>query len=59
MRGSDKEFKRFLSIANGSGAELETQIMIAKDLNFAKENEFKRADILLVEVMKMLNKLTA
>ena len=34
-RNSDKEFKRFLFIANGSIAELETQLLICEKLDFA------------------------
>lgn len=56
-RNGKKEFKRFLNIAYGSGAELETQIEISKRLKFINENESKKADELLVEIMKMLNKL--
>ena len=33
-RNGKKEFKRFLNIAYGSGAELETQIEISKRLKF-------------------------
>ncbi|MDB2448995.1 four helix bundle protein [bacterium] len=33
-RGSDKEFNRFLLIARGSLAELETQLEIARRLNY-------------------------
>lgn len=58
-RLSDKEFKRFLSIAFGSGAELETQIEIAKRLNFVQVSDCKIADALLDEIMRMLNKLTS
>ena len=54
-RGSDKEFCHFLSISFGSGAELETQIEIAKRLSFGKNLNFSRADALLEEVMKILS----
>ena len=55
MRRSRKEFIRFLLIAYGSGAELETQIEIAKRLPKIREMDFVKADSLLQEVMKMLN----
>lgn len=42
-RRHPKEFKRFLSIALGSSAELETQVIIAKELHYIKD---KSEDIL-------------
>jgi len=38
-RGGSKEFIRFLRIALGSLAELETQIILSADLGFVKETE--------------------
>lgn len=38
-RNSKNEFKQFLSIAQGSIAELETQLLIARNLGFVKEPE--------------------
>jgi four helix bundle protein len=38
-RNSKNEFKQFLSIAQGSIAELETQLLIARNLCFVKEPE--------------------
>lgn len=58
-RGSKKEFKQFLVIAYGSGAELETQIEISKRLNYANIATYKKVDSLLLETMKMLNKLSS
>ena len=37
-RTGTKDFLRFLSIARGSLSELETQIILAKELNFMKSN---------------------
>ncbi len=57
MRGGNIEFKRFLSIAFASGAELETQIFICKKLSKTSNLDYNKIDSLLEEVMKMLNKL--
>ena len=57
-RGGKKEFRQFLLISYGSGAELETQIEIAKRLKFSDSLNFTKVDGLLSEVMKMLNKIT-
>ena len=56
-RGSRKDFRHFALIAFGSGAELETQIQIAKRLPLGKKLEYGSIDNLLDEVMRMLNKL--
>lgn len=57
-RGSKKDFIHFLITAYASGAELETQIEIAKRLEFGKAQDFRSVDDLLGEVMRMLNTLT-
>ena len=44
-RGSDKDTLRFLDIALGSSAELETQLLIAQSLDYAKNIEEILADI--------------
>ena len=56
-RGHKPEFIQFLRIAYGSGAELETQVEIAKLLSFSKNLDYGKLDSLLEEVMKMLNKM--
>jgi four helix bundle protein len=56
-RGSKKDYRQFLIIAYGSGAELETQIEIAKRLLFGKNLDYVKVDSLLLEIMKMLNKI--
>jgi four helix bundle protein len=44
-----------LRIAYGPGAELETQITIAKKLSKTKDINYSKAEDKLFEVMKMLN----
>ena len=46
------EYIQFLNIADASAAELETQVIIAKDLY--SQIDFSGAEALLVEVQKML-----
>ncbi len=53
--GSKKEFRQFLVIAFGSGAELESHIAVAKKLPFGKNLNFSKVDPLLDEIMRMLN----
>ena len=57
-RRSIKGSSQFYSIAFGSALELETQILISKDLRLAKNNDFVKSGLILTEVLKMLNKLT-
>ena len=54
-RGSQKDFRRFLLIAFGSGAELETQLAIAQRFSYRRKLDYAKVDNLLPEVMKMLN----
>jgi four helix bundle protein len=58
-RKSKKEYSQFYSIAYGSTLELETQLIISKDLNFIDINDFQRINSLLEEVAKMLNFMTS
>ena len=53
-RRTQKDFKHFIAIALGSGAELETQIEISKQLKLGNSEVCKEIDNLLAEVMKML-----
>jgi four helix bundle protein len=52
MRSTRKEFAHFLHIAQGSAAELETQIIITK--NLYDNIDFCEAETLLEEIQKML-----
>ncbi|MDD3607436.1 MAG: four helix bundle protein [Candidatus Moranbacteria bacterium] len=54
-RSSKKDCLHFLRIAYGPGAELETQITIAKKLSKTKDINYSKAEDKLSEVMKMLN----
>ncbi len=54
-RGTRKDYRHFIISSFGSGAELETQIIIAKKLKFGAESDFRETDALLEEIMKMLN----
>jgi len=60
-RGTRKDFVQFLRIAFGSCAELETQILIAKNLKFLQKTD--KISSLTEEIMKilssMIKKLTA
>ena len=54
-RKSSKEYAQFYSIAYGSALELETQIIISKELLFTSSENFGKVDSLLEEVARMLN----
>jgi len=54
MRRHNKEYKQFLYIALGSLAELETQIIISKELDFIKAEQSND----MLSVITELNKMT-
>ena len=55
-RGTKKDFRHFLLMSFGSGAELETQLEIAKRLSYIKNaKKYQEALLLLGEVMRMLS----
>ena len=53
-RSALKEFLYFLSIARGSKAELETQLLLCVKIDYLKESEIQKAMCLLDEVGKMI-----
>ena len=56
-KNTNKEFVQFLTIARGSKAELETQILICVKVGYLTESEISDAMNLLNEVGKMLTSL--
>jgi four helix bundle protein len=53
-RSSNKEFARFLDIALGSAFELETQLILASDIDYLSEDKLQEVQILLQEIQKMI-----
>ena len=56
-RDSSAEFHRFLSIASGSLAELETQVLIAESLDYLEKAKADTILALASEIGKMTNML--
>jgi four helix bundle protein len=56
-RNTNKEFIHFLTIARGSKAELETQLLICAKVGYLSETEISEALNLSTEVGKMLTSL--
>ena len=54
-RGTRKEFLYALSLAQNTAVELDTQMELAKNIHGEKFADFKKAEGLLLEVMKMLS----
>lgn len=53
-RNSDKELCRFLDISIGSCFELETQLILSKELNYFDKDRFNELDSKISELQKML-----
>ncbi len=56
-RNSDKEFLRFLYISLGSIQEIDTQLLIALNLDFISSSDFDNLIIQLEQIAKMLIRL--
>jgi four helix bundle protein len=52
-RNSNKEFRNFLGIANGSINELSTQLELALRIGYLKESESQEIFKLITEIQKM------
>ncbi len=50
-----KEFIQFLKIAHGSGAETETQLMLAYRLGYISDTDFQKISKELEDIMRMLS----
>ncbi len=57
QRGSKRDFAKFLTIARGSNAELQTQLMICERLDYLYSDQTEKALALTHEVGKMLTAL--
>jgi four helix bundle protein len=55
-RGNN-EFQRFLQIASGSASELDYHFLLARDLGFFKEMDYRRLAGELLQLRKMLTAL--
>ena len=53
-RGSDRQLVPFLDIAHGSSCELETQLLLAFDLEYITESELNAHVAELNEIQKMI-----
>lgn len=53
-RNSKKEFIQFLSIANGSVCELETQLLISNKLNYCPNEVYQKISLELFSIKNML-----
>ena len=53
-RGTDGEFRQFLSIAQGSTYEVQTQLLAARQLKIGDEAMLNKAEALCIETSKML-----
>ena len=54
-RRSSADYIQFLKIARGSGAEVETQIIISKNLGFMNDVKCEELTLKITEIMKMIN----
>ncbi len=52
-RNSNKEFKHFLSIANGSAYELQTQSILTTELNLINKDKVQPVINTCIEIQKM------
>ena len=54
-RNTSQSFIQFLRIARGSLLELETQLIIAMELDFVSKKDFEELTLMITEESKMIN----
>lgn len=54
-RSTRKDYRSFIIIAYSSGAEIETQLLFARDLGYITKEDYALLDSNLTSIMKMLN----
>lgn len=54
-RSGRAELGRFLQVAAGSASELEDHLLLAHDLKFLEDTEYRKLDNQVVEVKRMLS----
>lgn len=54
-RGTKKDYMSFIRVAQGSGAELETQLLLAKELSYISKKDYMVLEKNLSEIMKILS----
>jgi four helix bundle protein len=55
-RNSDKDYARFLQLALGSAFEVQTYLVIAKELNWVKSEDINAVEALIEEEIKMIHR---
>jgi four helix bundle protein len=55
-RNSDKDYARFLQLSLGSAFEVQTYLVIAKELNFVSIDSINKVESLLEEEIKMIHR---
>jgi four helix bundle protein len=53
-KGGETEFQRFLQISSGSASELAYHLILARDLGYLSESDFKKFASRTEEIQKML-----
>lgn len=56
-RTSEADFARFLEIALGSAFEVETQLIIAKELNYLSRESITETEVKMKKLQKQINQL--
>ena len=56
-RTGNGEFHRFLQVAAGSGSELDYHLLLAKDLGFVSDEQYRKLYTSLLDVRRMLSAL--